>query len=101
MRAAWFAICLGLAACAAPNPQTAAINPNPPPPPLRIDTPGTPPVTGQTLIWRPGYWSWNGQGSYSWVEGEYEPMGNHGTSWTYGYWDYINGYWTWVPAHWS
>ena len=53
----------------------------------------------RAVIWRPGYWAWNGS-SYSWVSGEFmlrpDPTAvwfpEHWIHHTYG-WAFVAGYW--------
>lgn len=98
-------LALGLSACAT----TTGTLPYPPVPAPQAETIPTPPVSDQTLVWRPGDWEWNGSG-YSWQPGAYVPSNGRAESWVPGHWQagsstYVNGVYgagnySWVPGHW-
>jgi len=88
-----------LAGCASQS-TTASAPPFPPvPPPMQESIP-KPPVTGESLLWQPGHWNWNGNG-YVWQPGEYVPAAGHGNLFQTGYWQQTSSGWQWVPAHWT
>ncbi len=92
-------LCAGLLAGCAQQPVVAAAPPYPPvPPPLAEQIP-KPPVTPDALVWRPGYWDWNGT-SYVWQPGQYVSAAGHGPLWQLGWWNMTSTGWRWEPAHW-
>ena len=92
-------LCAALLAGCGPSPGV-AISPYPPVPAPQAEAIPKPPVTGETLVWQPGYWDWTGQ-DYAWRSGQYVPAAGHGSAWQPGWWNRINGGWRWEQAHWT
>ena len=68
-------------------------------PPPRAEMVPAPPESRVPLIWRPGYYDWDGARDI-WVPGEWVDRAGHGTLWQDGYWRRENGRYVWVPPHW-
>ena len=86
------ALMLALSGCAAPGGPPSV-------PPPRAENIPLPPLSAEEQIWRPGHWNWDGNG-YVWIQGQYEPRGNHSTLWQPGFWDRGQGGWFWRAPHW-
>lgn len=74
--------------------------PYPPPPAPIVETLPKPPVSAEPLRWRPGYWTWSGNG-YAWTAGEYVPAATAGTHWMPGHWVQSGAGYVWKPAGWA
>ena len=72
---------------------------HPPLPPMQAEEIPLPPTSRVEVIWRPGYYDWNGT-EYVWVPGEWVERAGHGTTWQDGYWNGAPPNSVWVPAHW-
>jgi len=87
-----------LAGCA---PDLSRTNEAPPAIPAPMaDVPPKPPLSGETLVWQPGYWDWIGSG-FAWHPGQYVPAAGHGNLWMPGYWERGPSGWVWQPPHWT
>ena len=92
-------VALGLLAGCAGNTATGP-NPYPPVPAPIAETMPKPPVTGESLLWQPGHWDWNGTG-YVWQTGQYVPAAGHGPLWQPGWWSRSSHGWSWQAPHWT
>ncbi len=92
----------GLLAVASVVSLLAACTPPGAPPPVpapQTEVLPLPPISPVELVWRPGYWNWDGSG-YRWVPGEYMPRTPQTQMWRQGFWRQDPGGWTWVPPGW-
>lgn len=78
---------------------TAVADAYPMPPPLPAETRPLPPVSDNTLSWRPGDWTFAG-GSYRYEAGGWVDAAGHGGTWQFGHWTGTRGQYVWSPGHW-
>ena len=67
------------------------------PPIPRVDVAPLRPAAG--VVWRPGYWSWNG-GRYVWMPGAYVTPPRPLAAWVAGHWVAERQGWVWVDGYW-
>lgn len=86
----------------------------PPMPPPRAEHPD--PAQDAGARWRPGHWSWQGDGGWVWIDGDWLPPAAApalrvevtgqppvpGCRWKSGHWVWVarGGRWDWVPGSW-
>jgi hypothetical protein len=89
-------LALGLAGPALAQPPM----PYGPVPPPRYEP--SPPPPGDSYIWEPGHWHWNGV-QYVWISGHYVIREMRFHHWLDGHWAWSSqaGQWVWRPAHWE
>lgn len=97
LRSGCVAVCLATGAVAA-HAQGYPLQP-PPPAPYEV-APPPPPPSRAYMVWRPGFWRWNGR-TYVWVPGRYVRAPRPGAVWLPGHWVARHHRWVWVPGHWG
>jgi hypothetical protein len=97
LRIGCLALCL-IAGAVAANAQGYPMQP-PPPAPYEV-APPPPPASRAYMVWRPGFWRWNGR-AYAWVPGRYVRAPHPGAAWIPGHWVARRHRWVWAPGHWS
>jgi len=71
-----------------------------PPEPINETPPDLRPESG-SVVWIPGYWSWDSQGNdFVWVTGVWR-VPPPGMQWIPGYWATTSGGYRWVPGFWT
>lgn len=80
------------------QPQPGALVVVPPPPAPRFET--QPPPPGESAVWDPGHWRWDGH-DYAWVPGRYEARPSPQAQWRPDGWIERNGAWVWQSGHWE
>ncbi len=81
------------------TPQAGPIAPKQPPDPVAELPPDERPA-GDSVVWIPGYWSWdNDSASFIWVSGFWR-LPPPGRVWVPGYWAPTVGGWQWVSGYW-
>ena len=76
-------------------PSTEVIVRHAPPPPreeVRV-------APSPSLVWVPGYWSWNND--WVWVPGRTEKPPEQMVTWVPGQWSQRGDAWVWHPGHWK
>lgn len=71
----------------------------PPPAPDEV----VPPQPSPTMVWVPGYWSFDGT-NWTWVSGQYQTPPRPTAQWVPGHWvpqSGGGGVWVWVAGRWS
>ncbi len=60
-----------------------------------------PPCPGDGYIWTPGYWAYDEDDGYQWVDGAWVPAPYTGALWTPGYWGWGGGAYFWNAGYWG
>jgi len=100
-------VLLVLAACAyapeEPSPLSQVypfVRLSPSPPPLAQMEIRPPPTQPMREIWRPGYWSYNGQ-EFKWVAGQYIMRPAPNAAWMPDRWEHRQFGWAFVTGYWQ
>jgi hypothetical protein len=71
------------------------------PPPLIEELPPEQQLSGDNIVWIPGYWAWDpDQESFLWISGVWRAM-PPGREWVPGYWNDLGGSFQWVSGYWA